>query len=115
MEIWHNPRCTKSRQTLALITDAGVDPTVRRYLDDPPSADELRDVLGLLDAQPWDLVRYGEQVARDLDLRKRPRVDPDGWIDLLVAHPRLIERPIVIDGDRAIIGRPPTNVQPLLP
>lgn len=115
MEIWHNPRCAKSRETLALITDAGVDPTVRRYLDDPPSQDELREVLGLLGAQPWEVVRHGEQVAKDLDLRHRPREDPDGWIDLLAAHPRLIERPIVIDGDRAIIGRPPATVEALLP
>ncbi len=114
MEIWHNPRCAKSRETLALITDAGVDPTVRRYLDDPPSADELREVLARLDVSPWELVRFGEQEARDLGLRQRPREDPDGWIEVLVAHPRLIERPIVIDGDRAIVGRPPANVEPLL-
>lgn len=114
MEIWHNPRCSKSRQSLGLLTDAGIEPTVRRYLDDTPSAEELRDVLGKLEMQPWQIVRFREQVARDLELRDRPREDPDAWIEVLVEHPRLIERPIVISGDRAVIGRPPENVQALL-
>lgn len=114
MEIWHNPRCSKSRQSLGLLTDAGVEPTVRRYLDDAPSAEELRDVLGRLGMQPWEIVRFGEQVAKDLELGDRPREDPDAWIDVLAEHPRLIERPIVISGDRAVIGRPPENVEALL-
>lgn len=115
MEIWHNPRCSKSRQTMALLTDAGVDLTVRRYLDDPPTAEELREVVALLGVEPWDLVRFGEAVAREQGLKDRPREDADGWIDLMVATPRLIERPIVIDGGRAVVGRPPTNVEELLP
>ncbi|MBY5162326.1 arsenate reductase (glutaredoxin) [Salsipaludibacter albus] len=114
MEIWHNPRCSKSRETLGILTDAGVDPTVRRYLDDPPDAEELARVLDLLGLAPWDVTRFGEQVAKDLGLKDRPREDPAAWIDLLVANPRLIERPIVVDGDRAVVGRPPENVHTLL-
>lgn len=114
MEIWHNPRCSKSRQTLALLAEAGVDPEVRRYLDDPPSADELRRVLGLLGIGPWDLVRTGEDEAKALGMRDWGHDDPERWIAAMVAHPRLIERPVVVDGDRAVVGRPPRNVEALL-
>lgn len=114
MEIWHNPRCSKSRETMELLADAGVEPDVRRYLDDPPDADELRRVLGLLGMQPWELVRMGEADAKELGLRDWDRDDPDRWILAMVAHPRLIERPVVIDGDRAVVGRPPSAVQELL-
>ena len=112
--IWHNPRCSKSRQTMELLTEAGVDPDVRRYLDDPPTADELRQVLDLLGMAPWELVRMGEDEARELGLRDWDRDDPDRWIDAMVAHPRLIERPVVIRDDRAVLGRPPSNVESLL-
>lgn len=114
MEIWHNPRCSKSRQTMQLLTEAGVEPQVRRYLDDPPTADELRRVLELLGMGPWDLVRMGEDEAKQLGLRDWDHDDPDRWVEAMVAHPRLIERPVVIDGDRAVVGRPPANVETLL-
>lgn len=113
MEIWHNPRCSKSRQALELLEEAGAAPDVRRYLEDPPTAGELRSVLRKLDLQPWELVRFGESVARELDLRHRPREDPEAWIALMAQHPRLIERPIVVAGHRAVVGRPPANVLPL--
>jgi arsenate reductase len=115
MEIWHNPRCSKSREALALLHDAGVEPTVRRYLDDPPTAAELRGVLAMLGIEPWEVVRFGEQVARDLGLGDRPREDPDAWIDLMASNPRLIERPIVVTDDRAVLGRPPDRVLVLVP
>lgn len=116
MEIWHNPRCSKSRATLGLIEEAGVDADVRRYLDDPPTAEELRRVLGLLDMQPWDLVRSGEDAYREQDMGDWPRGedDVDRWIDAMVEHPRIIQRPVVIDGDQAVVGRPPENVHSLL-
>ena len=114
MEIWHNPRCSKSREALALLREAGVEPTVRRYLDDPPTADELRRVLAMLDMEPWDVVRFGEAVARELGLRDRPREDPEAWIELLAATPRLIERPVVVAEDRAVLGRPPDRVMALV-
>lgn len=114
VRIWHNPRCSKSREALALLEAAGVEPSIRRYLDDPPTADELRQVLGLLDMEPWEVVRFGEAVAAELGLRDRAREDPDAWIDLLVANPRLIERPIVVTGNRAVIGRPTSRVSDVL-
>lgn len=114
MEIWHNPRCSKSRESKALLDEAGAQAAVRRYLDDPPTADELRSVLDKLGMAPWELVRFGEQDARDLHLKDRPREDPEAWIAILALHPRLIERPIVISNDRAVIGRPPSTVLSLL-
>lgn len=114
MEIWHNPRCTKSRQAMALLQDAGIHADIRRYLDDPPSADELRRVLGLLGIDPWDLVRMNEPGARDLGMGDWDHDDPEQWIEAMVAHPRLIERPVVIEGDRAVIGRPTERIHELL-
>ncbi len=116
MEIWHNPRCSKSRATLALIEEAGVTPEVRRYLDDPPSAAELDRVLGLLGRQPWELVRRGEAEFKELGMADWGRGDGDRarWIEAMVANPKLIERPVVVDGDRAVVGRPPEDVEALL-
>ena len=116
MEIWHNPRCSKSRAALGLLEDAGVTPDVRRYLDDPPDADELRRVLGLLGRRPWELVRTGEAAYGELGMRDWDRDDAttEQWIAAMVEHPKLIERPVVIDGERAVVGRPPEDVQRLL-
>lgn len=114
MEIWHNPRCSKSRQALKLLEDAGVEPEVRRYLDDPPTAAELDAALGALGLEPWEIARMGEVRAKELGLRDIER-DRDTWIGLLVANPILIERPIVIaDDGRAVLGRPPEQVSKLL-
>ncbi|MFQ6392686.1 arsenate reductase family protein [Nocardia sp. KC 131] len=100
-EIWHNPRCTKSRNATAFLDEAGIDYTVRRYLDDPPTADELRAVLERLDAQPWDITRTGEQIAKDLGMSGwgREAADRDRWIEALAANPQLIQRPIVLTAD----------------
>jgi len=114
LEIWHNPRCSKSRQTLQLIEEAGVEVTVRRYLEDPPTTAELDRVLRVLEMEPADLARLGEVVARELGLRTRQLTRQD-WLETLVAHPVLIERPVVIrDDGRVRLGRPPENVQDLL-
>lgn len=114
MEIWHNPRCSKSRQTLRLLEDGGVEPRVRRYLDEPPTAEELDAALTALGLEPWDIARMGEPRAKELGLRELER-DRDLWIELMVADPILIERPIVIAGDgRAVLGRPPERVRDLL-
>jgi arsenate reductase len=117
LTIWHNPRCSKSRTTLGLITAAGVEPTVRRYLDDPPSPAELAAALAALGLEPWELARTGEPLAAELGLPELPRdaVARDQWIEVLSANPRLIERPVVLaDDGRAIVGRPPENVTELL-
>jgi arsenate reductase len=113
MEIWHNPRCSKSRQALNLIEESGESPEVRRYLDDPPGAAELDEVLTKLELEPWDITRYGEPKAKELGLRDKPH-DRDAWIEILATHPILIERPIVIAAEGAVVGRPPENVTRLL-
>ncbi|MBF6301837.1 arsenate reductase family protein [Nocardia amamiensis] len=104
-EIWHNPRCSKSRNATAFLDDAGVDYTVRKYLDQPPTADELRDVLRRLGAEPWDITRTGEQIAKDLGVASwgRTAADRDRWIAALVEHPILIQRPIVFTADGAAV------------
>jgi arsenate reductase len=113
-EILHNPRCTKSRQTLARLTDAGVTPVVVEYLAAPPTAARLREILALLGFDdPRRLMRTGEPVYKELGLASEN--DPKKLIAAMVAHPILIERPIVIkDGKRAVLGRPPENVDALL-
>ena len=117
LAIWHNPRCTKSRQTLALIEAAGVIPTIRLYLEDPPSPAELAETIELLGIEPWELARMGEPLAQEVGLKDLPRDEHnrEEWIRLMSANPKLIERPVVITGDgRAVIGRPPENVEDLL-
>ncbi|MEV1292871.1 arsenate reductase (glutaredoxin) [Pseudonocardia sp. NPDC049635] len=112
MEIWHNPRCSKSRATLALLQEHGVEPTVRRYLDDPPARAELERALAELGTDdPLALVRTGEPAFREQGLKD---ADRDTLLDALAAEPRLIERPLVRSGGRAVLGRPPENVLALL-
>jgi arsenate reductase (glutaredoxin) len=114
VEIWHNPRCSKSRQTLELLEDEGVTPRVRRYLEDPPTLAELDRVLGELGLEPWEVARTGEKVAKELGLKDWEH-DRRRWLEALVANPILIERPIVVTGDgRAALGRPPESVRALL-
>ena len=110
MKILHNPRCSKSRQTLALIEQAGVEPDILLYLETPPTADEMEEILGM---EPADLFRRGEDIYGELGLAGR-ELSRQEAIDLLVNHPKLIERPIVIAGERAVLGRPPENVKELL-
>jgi arsenate reductase (glutaredoxin) len=117
LTIWHNPRCSKSRQTLQLIEAAGIEPSVRRYLDDPPTPAELADALRVLGIEPWDLARMQEPAAAELGLADLARDEParDEWTRILRANPKLIERPVVLSDDgRAVIGRPPENVDALL-
>ena len=114
MQLWHNPRCSKSRQAKALLDDRGAAYTERRYLDDPPTPAELDAVLTALGLEPWDLARMNEPVARDLDLKSRPH-DRAGWITVMTEHPILIERPILVTDDgRAALGRPPEAIETLL-
>lgn len=113
MKIYHNPRCSKSRQTLALIRDAGVEPEVVEYLQNPLSAEELEEILKLLKLEPREVMRTGEAVYKELDLKNRD-LTRDELVEIMVAHPKLIERPIVVKGRKAVLGRPPENVQTLL-
>ena len=106
--IWHNPRCSKSRQTLALLEEHGISAAVRLYLDTPPSAAEVAEVLNQLGMRPWELLRRGEKVFKELGLNKDTA--DEAVIAAMSANPILIERPIVIHGGRAALGRPPESV-----
>jgi arsenate reductase len=111
--IYHNPRCSKSRQTLALLEARGMSPTVVEYLKDTPDAEALRDILGKLGMTPRQVMRRGEAVYRELGLDD-PALDDAALIAAMVANPILIERPIVVSGDKAAIGRPPEAVLDIL-
>ncbi len=111
--IYHNPRCSKSRQTLALLRDNGVEPTIVEYLQTPPSAAELKKILGLLGLGPRELMRRkeAEYKANGLD---DDRLGDADLIAAMVAHPKLIERPVVLANGKAALGRPPENVLKIL-
>jgi arsenate reductase len=111
IRIYHNPRCSKSRATLALLEERGLEPEIVRYLDDPPSADELRQLLVLLGRTPRELARRGETAWSSLELAD---ADDSTILEAMVSHPKLIERPIVVNGDRAALGRPPEAVLEIL-
>lgn len=110
MEIWHNPSCSKSRTALAALEAAGRAPTVRRYLDDPPSALELLEVLDRLGLEPWQIARAKETREAGIDL-PRESDQRQAWIDALAANPRAIERPIVLTDDgAATVARDPETL-----
>jgi len=113
LTIYHNPRCSKSRQTLKLIEAAGITPEIRDYNEEPLDADEVEYLfMNLGFESPQDMMRKGEAIYKDLDLKN---VDNEtALITALAAHPKLIERPIVDNGEVAILGRPPENVKKLL-
>lgn len=111
--IYHNPRCSKSRQTLQLLQENGVEPEVVLYLETPPDAAALQQLLTKLGIGARDLLRKGEQEYKDNNL-KNPDLSDAQLIAAMAAHPRLIERPIVVKGERAVLGRPPENVLSLL-
>jgi arsenate reductase (glutaredoxin) len=105
VEVWFNPSCSKCRIARDELDQAGVEYTLRRYLDEPPSEAELRTALTALGLQPWDITRMSEPLARDLALEDLPR-DADAWIRVLAENPQLIQRPIVLTDDgRAWVAR----------
>ncbi|MEM1407245.1 MAG: arsenate reductase (glutaredoxin) [Bacteroidota bacterium] len=112
MRIYHNPRCRKSRETLQLITDSGVEPEIVEYLITPPSQEELAEIVEKLGISPQELLRKGEGIFKE-NFKGKSYTDAE-WIQIMVEHPKLIERPIVVKHDKAIIGRPPENVLPFL-
>ncbi|WP_417662985.1 arsenate reductase (glutaredoxin) [Pseudomonas sp.] len=112
--LYHNPRCSKSRAALQLLEDRGLTPEIVRYLDTPPTAEQLSAVLGKLGIAARALLRTGEDDYKTLNLAA-PELSEAQLIAAMVAHPKLIERPILIAGDRAVVGRPPENVLEILP
>ncbi len=108
--IYHNPGCSKSRQTLDLLQDKGVEPEIIEYLEAPPSVGELKRIVGLLGIGVGDIVRAKEAAEEGIEVG----LDDDALIAGIIAHPRIMQRPIVVNGDRAAIGRPPENVLDIL-
>ena len=111
MKIYHNPRCSKSRQTLALIKEAGIEPEIVEYLKDVPTAAEIKDLLMKLNLKATDILRKGEAIYKEKF--KGKEFTEDEWIQIMTEYPKLIERPIVVKGNKAVLGRPPENVKQL--
>ena len=112
MQIYHNPRCRKSRETLELIKANGINPEIVLYLEEVPTKEMLKSILEKLQIPAEKLLRKGEKVFKE-NYKGQDHSNED-WIDIMIANPKLIERPIVIDGDKAILGRPPENVLDLI-
>ena len=112
MRFYHNPRCRKSRETLEILRQNNIEPEIRLYLNDVPTKEELKDVLKKLSISAFDLIRKNEKIYKEQF--KGNELSEDEWVEAMIAHPKLIERPIVIKGEKAILGRPPENVLELL-
>ena len=110
--IWHNPRCSKSRQALALLEERGAKITIRRYLDEPPTLTELQDAQSILGLPAIEMIRTGEAAFKEMGLSKS---DPDETLLKAMAEaPKLIERPVIFSGDKAVIARPPEKALEVL-
>jgi len=109
--IYHNPRCSKSRQTLELLQDQGITPIIIEYLETPPTAPELNAILQKLGLSAAEITRKKEAAEEGIDMGS---LDNDALIQALATHPRAIERPIVVNDDKAAVGRPPENVLNIL-
>jgi len=118
MEIWVNPACSKCRAATAALDEAGVEYTVRRYLEEPPTRDELVEVLDRLGLEPWDITRTREAATHDVDVLGVPKdaEHRDRWLDALTAHPQLIQRPIITaDDGTTVVARDPESLGKVLP
>jgi len=113
IKIFHNPRCSKSRQTLALLEEQGIQPDIIEYLKTPPTAAQLSDIINMLSIEPRSLLRKGEVLYKELALTDLSLSD-EQLIDIMCKNPKLIERPIVIKNGKAKIGRPPESVLDIL-
>ena len=111
--IWHNPRCSKSRQTLALLRERGVEPEIVEYLKTPPPAGELEAVLEKLGMEPRDLMRRKEAAYKEASLDD-PALERRALVEAMAAYPVLIERPVVLAAGKAALGRPPESVLAIL-
>jgi len=111
--IYHNPRCSKSRQTLALLEERGIQPEIIKYLETPPDAQTLDRLLNMLGKEPRELMRRQEAEYKALGLDD-PALSRETLIQAMVEHPKLIERPIVVQGEHAALGRPPEDVLEIL-
>lgn len=112
MKIYHNPRCRKSRETLELIRENGIEPQIIEYLKEPPTIGQLKEILAMLGIPAEKLIRRNEEIFKEKF--KGNEYSEEDWIQIMVDNPKLIERPIVISDGRAVVGRPPTNVSQLI-
>ena len=112
VKIYHNPRCGKSRETLQLIRDKGIDPAIYEYLKEPLTSSQLEELINLLGIEAKDLVRTTEAIYKEQF--KGKDLSAAEWIEAMVAYPKLMQRPIVVNGNKAILGRPPENVNEIL-
>ncbi len=112
LTIWHNPKCSKSRQALEILNEKGVDAEVVKYLETTPSKEEITEVLAKLNISARDLMRTKEDIYKELKLKDV--TDEDALIEAMVQNPKLIERPVVITDKKAVIGRPPEKILDIL-
>lgn len=112
VRIYHNPRCQKSRQSLELLRSNGVEPEIVEYLKEVPTKTDLKQILARLNKRPLDILRTGERIYKEKF--KGMQFSDDEWLEVMTEHPKLIERPIVVKGNKAVIGRPPENVLDLV-
>ena len=110
--VWHNPRCSKSRNGIKYLDEKGIAYEIRRYLEEPPNVEELKTVLQKLGMSPRELMRTKETIYRELGLKEVS--DDEKLIEAMAEHPKLIERPIVIRGDKAVVARPETKIDEIL-
>lgn len=108
MKIYHNPRCSKSRQALEILQTKGLQPEIVLYLENPPSKQELKGILKMLGIKAEDLLRKNEETYKSQ--YKEKKLSDDEWIEVMIQNPKLIERPIFINKNKAVIGRPPEKV-----
>lgn len=112
LTIWHNPKCSKSRQALEILNEKSVDADVVKYLENTPSKEEIKDVLAKLNISARELMRTKEDIYKELGLKDE--TDEEKLIDAMVENPKLIERPVVITDKKAVIGRPPEKILEVL-
>jgi len=111
VEIWHNSRCSKSRNGLKYLQEKGIEYKIREYLKNPPTKEELQEVLKKLGMKPSELIRKKEKLFKELNLKDKSE---DELLEAMVEHPKLIERPIVINGNKAVVARPETQIEKIL-
>ena len=112
IQILHNPRCAKSRAGLKFLQEKGIEPEIIKYLDNPPTAEEFKGILKKMGAKPTDVLRKNEAIFKEN--YKGKEFTDDEWIEIMVNNPKLIERPIVINGDKAVLGRPAEKIEEVL-
>lgn len=112
--IYHNPKCSKSRESLQLLKENDVSPTIIEYLKDFPSKSDLKEILKKLKLPVTEIIRFKENVAKELNITAKDKKSEDEWLNLIIENPILLERPIIVKNKNAVIGRPPENILSIL-